>query len=690
MNVTAINIIKYLAFGDSDVQTLMNITKIKESQINLQLKNLTLSGYITRKGNTVKLTNELEPTIIRELTKKINIENILRGANETIFSYLTEPTSINKIVLKSKLSPATVYKAIRDFGSVGAIIRDGDKIKVNDSIKQLVLLAALLNAKQKNLFESNAEILFKDSTKTFRKVQQGELTKGRLTGFSRFTEFEIEYHVLYDYYIEQDTPLDLEHVLIHAVYDAQRDKNKQAMIMCVIFYLKHKEKIDISNLRKIAETFQIAHVWIDVEGYIRNSKLKNPTLFLPKNEFIEKADLYDIPTSLYVLPERYPKLFEKIGKNLQRKTKAFLIGGENMRIKGLKVRTKDIDIVVENQKDFNSIKNALTKLGYKPKGNVNFSTEDFRLHPSTIMEHTNRSRIDLFTKKILKTLSLSSKMISRAELADFSNLHLGILKNEDIFLLKSITSREGDIQDMASLIDINHTKKGKFTQIYFNWDIVWNEIKEQEKKSPLKSFSEIMQDNIEWLAQYTSINIPIRNKLQRVVLDRQIKKLLQEGLISIKKVVELLVDENNSEQDIRNRIDSLVKIGLVKKEFQNNEILIRFLNNPVYPENTLKVTFENLEPYLQWRFPTREGATLIQLELVANNLATSGYETIDKIDNIINKMLDKFHEYEKKYYQRNKKFSPKDKIKQIDAMRICIELLNPEFGKNDTNDFGFF
>ena len=687
MNVTAINIIKYLAFGDSDVQTLIDIVKIKAWQVNSQLKDLTLSGYITKKGNTVKLKDELKPTIIRALTKKINIENILRGANETIFSYLSEPITINKIVLKSKLSPATVYRAISDFGSAGAIIRDGNKIKVNDSIKQLSLLAALLNTERINLFDSNAEILFKDSTKTLKEVQQGKLPEGQLTGFSMFTELGIEYHTISDCYIKQNTPLEIEDVLIHAVFDAQSDENKQAIIMCIIFYLKHKEKMNVLKLRKIADTFQIAQVWIDVEGYNKNNKLKNPALFLPKNEFIEKAELYDIPASLYVLPKSYPKLFEGIGENLQIKTKVFLIGEENMRIKKLKLQTNDIDIVVENQRDFNSIINALTKLGYKSKDNVSFSTEDSRLCPSMIMEHTNRNRINLFTNKILKTLSLSSKMISRADLVDFGNLCLGILKNEDIFLLKAITSREGDIQDMATLVDTKYTKKNRFKQANFDWNIVWCEINEQEKELPLQSFSEIIQNNIEWLAQHASRNIPIRNRLHRFVLNRQIRKLLQEGPISIKKVVKLLVDKNNSEQDVRNRIDSLVKIGLVKKEFQNNKILIRFLNNSVYPKNTLEITFDNLDSYLRWRFPTREGSTARELELAAYQLIESGYETIDKIDNIVNKMLDKFHKYEKKYYQESKKEFPKNKIKQVGAMRICMNLSNPNFGTNDSGDF---
>ncbi len=680
MNITSINIIKHLASGISDISTLMDIAQIKEWQINSQLKDLIQLGYVVKEGNTVKLKDELKPATIRELTKKFNIEKILRGANETIFSYLTEPISTNEIILKTELSQSTVYRAISDFESVSAITKMGDKISVNKSDEHLVLLANSLNAERKNLYEPDAEILFRDSTKVLKKVQKGKITEGELTGFSLFTEYGIEYEINFDYYVKQETPLDLQHVLIHAVFDAQRNMNKQGMTMAMIFYLKHKDKMDVLELRRISELFKIADVWIDVEGYIRNNELKNTNLFLPRDEFIEKANLYDIPSSLYVLPEGYPKLFEEIGENLQRPTRAFIIGGENMRIKGLKPRTKDVDIVVENTDDYNSLMDSLTKLGYQPKGNVDFSKEDLRLYPGIIMEHTNRSRIDLYTKKILRTLSLSSKMISRADLADFGNLRLGILKNEDVFLLKSVTSREGDIQDMAALVNMAYTRNGQFRQTDFDWDIVWDEINEQEKESHTQSFSEIIYVNIEWLVEQTGITPPIRNKLQRFVLDQQIKKLLREGDISVKEIVDQLVDEDNSEQTIRNRIGALVKINILKKESLDGEIRVESLNELTYPENDLKITPDNLETYLKWRFPTRQSATSLKHEKITDELVTAGFEILGEIDNIICISLKGLHEYEKEYYL-------KKKISQVGSVRICVGLSNPKYGLQGLSNF---
>lgn len=680
MNTTAISIIKELSNDISDAKTLMQNIGIKEWQLNSQLKDLIQQGYVQRDESTIKLQDNAKPTTVRDLIKKLNIEKILRGSNEIVFSYLAEPVSINEIILKTDLSPSTVYRAISDFESVGAITKEGDNIVVNKSDEQLTLLANILKTERSSMYEPNAEIIYHDPSKTLKKVLRGKVTEGQLTGFSLFIEYGIEYHANFDYYIKQDEPLNIQQVLIHAVYDAQKNQDKTGLIMAIIFYLKNKDKMDILNLREIAESFKIASVWIDIEGYIRNNELKNPKLFLPKQEFIEKADLYEIPSDRYTLPEGYPKLFEEMGANLSKFAKAYLIGGENMRIKGLKSRTKDIDMVVETQENFESIVEALTKLGYTPRTNDEFPVEDLRIYPSIVMVHQNRSQIDLYTKKILRTLSLSQTMISRADLADFGQLRLGVLRNEDVFLLKSVTSREGDIQDMASLSRMSYAGEGQFRQKDFNWDTVWDEILLQEDENKIQSYSDVILENIDWLIEQTGITPPFHNRLQRFVLDQKIVKLVREGKIPIKDVVNLLESETNPESAIRNRIESLVKNNNLKKEYVGNEVFISPISELVFPEPRLKVNPDNLETFLRWRFPTRSQATILKIQKFSDELLSLGKENIDDLDMIVRNAANKLGKYEKIYY-------PKDKLSQIGALRVCIGLSDPKLGRNGMKNF---
>lgn len=680
MNTTSIAILKQVVSGIEDAKAILDSVSVKEWQFNAQMKDLSQQGLIHREGDVVQLVDNAKSSLIKDLATKFDIEKILKSSNETIFSYLFEPTTINEIVRLSGLSIATVYRAISDFESVGLLVRDDDTIRLSDSDDKLLLLSQILKTERENVYEPNAEIIYRDSTKTLKKVAKGKVTDGQLTGFSLFTEYGIEYHTNHDYYIKQESPIDIQEMLIHAAYAAQRDSDKTAMIMAIIFYLKHKEKVDILKLRQIADSFKIAHVWIDVEGYIRNNELKDPRLFLPKEEFIEKANLYEVPSHLYTLPEGYPSLFEEIGKNLSAQTTVYLIGGENMRMKGLKPRTKDLDIVVENKESYDQAMSALTKLGYEPKGNIEFSTEDMRLYPSIILQHTNRSRIDVYTKKILRTLSLSSDMIGRSEPVRFGNLKLGILCNEDVFLLKAVTSREGDIQDMASLVRMNYVGTNKFQQKSFDWDIVWGEIMNQEKESQGHGFTDVIAGNVEWLSQQTGIIPPFRAKLQRYALDVKIVSLLRGGSIYLKELVSLLVSDDNPEQTIRNRIDALVSNNTLTKETVGKDVVVSLLHQHGYVQKDAKITGQSLEDYFSWRFRLLKPSTPLKYDAVSQDLNGIGIDTLGKLDDIIIKSLRALNEYKRVFHSEIK-------LSRVGAARLCIGFQNPKLGKLSSSPY---
>ena len=675
MNITTIQIIKEVARGTNEPSALREIIGIKEWQLNSQLKDLNQAGILQKENNEIKFLDGLKPATLRELSGKYNLENILRGANETVFSYMVDDAvTINDITQKTGLSQSTVYRAISDLEAIGAINRKGDLFQVKGTEPQLTMLANILKTERTNMYDTNAEITYNDSEKTLKKVLRGKMTEGELTAFSLFTEYGIEYHTNNDYYIKQDEPLTIQQVLMHAVFDAQRNRDRIALTMAMVFYLKHRSKMDVLELRIIAESFKIINVWLDIENYIRSNDLKNPEYFLPKEEFIEKANLYDISSDMYTLPEAYPKLFQEIGKKLQMPITACLIGGENMRMKGLKPRTKDLDMVVENAEEFYALVSVLTEIGYEPKSKVEYSKEDLRIFPSTTMMHPSRSTIDLYTKKILRTLSLSESMVRRADIADFDKLRLKILKNEDILVLKAVTSREGEVQDMFALASLNYVGEGQFRQKEFDWDMVWGEIMNQEKIDETKSFTETIQNSLEYLRDQYGITPPFRNKLQRFVLDQNIRKLLREGKILLVDIVEWLIDDDNSEQTIRNRIDALVKNEIVKKEYTDKEILVSLVQTPIYPAIDLKITPESIEEYLIWKFPTREQASAGKYRILADELNSLNFNAIGELDAKINTAIRNMKEYEKTYHK-------KLKLTQIGAVRVSIGLTIPNIAK---------
>jgi hypothetical protein len=232
-----------------------------------------------------------------------------------------------------------------------------------------------------------------------------------------------------------------------------------------------------------------------------------------------------------------------VGQEVLPQTKAYLLGGENMRIKGLKPQTKDCDLVVSDEKSFINIIEALKQMGYTSINKDRLPADDQRIVASDILEHpTRRSRIDIFKRIIANKLALSEQMVRRAKVEEYSNLRLGIMSNEDVFLLKSVTLREGDISDMARLAQSSG----------FDWNIIWEEMVRQEQDR-FERFCEVLLKSLDYLYEQTGIRTPFHRKLVRHVLDYEINKQIRDGGKSISEIVSLLKGQDMTEKMIRNR-----------------------------------------------------------------------------------------------------------------------------------------
>jgi hypothetical protein len=72
-----------------------------------------------------------------------------------------------------------------------------------------------------------------------------------------------------------------------------------------------------------------------------------------------------------------------------------------------------------------------------------------------ILENREQFRWDIYEKTIANKLTLSKGMMKRAgdHPVGGGNLSVKLLRSEDIFLLKSVTEREGDLEDMRILAE---------------------------------------------------------------------------------------------------------------------------------------------------------------------------------------------------------------------------------------------
>jgi len=691
MNSTALRMMVHVMGGTHDAKSLMGILGIREWQLNEHVKKLAQENYVKKDGGMISLQNNAKAGLLLAISRKYDIEVLLHDSNEQILALLTEPLTINQICTGTGLSSRTVYRAISDFKSMGIIDkgpdRDGgpksrtrEKIRISPAHDDLITFAKILKTEQDSLHEPNASIIFKTKDLVLKKVLGGKTTEGETTAYSLFSDYGVQYSSPYEYYVKQSSPLDLHDVLIHSIVAAHESKDKLGLIMAVVFYVKNKEKLDTMRLRDLSVEFEISGVWLDVEGYLRGRELKNPELFLPWEEFVSKAQLYNIPPEDYALPGPAPTLFADIAKNLSTEMTVYLIGGENMRLKNLKAVTKDCDMVVESHEDFQSLRAVLTsKLGYSAKPAGSFSTEDQRLFPDDILEHAERSRIDLFTKKIVHDAVLSPDMIRRADAVNHGKLTVALLRNEDVFLLKAIASREGDIQDMALLVRGGSHQPPEYQHGVFDWDVVWKEMLLQESMNQLRDFTADVFQQLGLLSEQIGITAPFLDKFRIHVLNRLVKRILRGGPMPLNRVVDLLEGGDISDTTIRNRVDALERDGTLSKKPTGGGTDLSLTRMPTFPEPSRGINPESLKAYLDWRFPLREKTPDRAIRELSDELAGFGYADIGEIDGMTLKALSAAMLYESEQL-------PKAGLTATALARICIRLADDPAG--DAGELG--
>lgn len=162
-------------------------------------------------------------------------------------------------------------------------------------------------------------------------------------------------------------------------------------------------------------------------------------------------------------------VLEEVDKQLANQVNIYLIGGGMMLYHKLKIITKDVDIVVETNREFKAFEDALIKIGFLGR----IPTKEYsKVDLSQILERGDY-RIDLFKKTVCKGFSLTESMKRRAtEVLKQRHLTLYLCSPEDIFMFKTFTERDTDIDDCMAI-----------TQKKLNWNAILEEITAQIKNS---------------------------------------------------------------------------------------------------------------------------------------------------------------------------------------------------------------
>ena len=150
-----------------------------------------------------------------------------------------------------------------------------------------------------------------------------------------------------------------------------------------------------------------------------------------------------------------------IGRTLPKKMSVYAIGGTAMMFMGIKNATLDIVLIFHKKSDREEFMNVLRKLGTKESD----VTLVYGLKAILRLCRFNNCRFDMFMDKII-TSTFSDGMKERINNA-FGNLIIKIADPSDILIMKSVTSRDKDLEDIISIVNKSR--------------INWNNIVEESK-----------------------------------------------------------------------------------------------------------------------------------------------------------------------------------------------------------------
>jgi predicted transcriptional regulator len=490
--------------------------------------------HLVTKNGAVELAETYEATLIADLLRTYDVEKILVGTREEILATLLDGPMTVAELEQQGFASSTVYAAVNDFGEVGVVEETGDGYEITDETLRQFLIARQ-STQFETVYETNGEQLIKTSS---------DDRDGTPTAFSAFQRYDIDYYPTDTYLYRGDREVEIEDVLIHAVLAV--DTRKQ-MAICGVFYLAHRAALDSNDLWRLAGTWDCVERWADLQAFLDQRDVKQDELFLPWDEFAALARDYGVyPRGKHPEDSLLTGVTE-VGETLDERVDAYLLGGANLILRGLKDTTKDIDVVLEDRERFLTLADALQGLGYEERRDLEAVYE--QLTPSVVLEKDGFPRWDVFVDVVADALHLTGGMQDRSKAErQFGNLHLHLLSLTDIFVFKAVTDREGDLEDAALI-----ARQGAV-----DWQQVMDEIERQEAQAD-QYFSFAVLDTLDLLADRYGIEAPIRSRLASYCLEHALLLTLEEP----KTIEDLREELDFPDHQIYNKLRKLEDEGAI-------------------------------------------------------------------------------------------------------------------------------
>jgi len=149
------------------------------------------------------------------------------------------------------------------------------------------------------------------------------------------------------------------------------------------------------------------------------------------------------------------ELLKLIANFMKTDIEAVAIGGTAMMFSNYKNATKDIDIVFKDVEDRDVFIDAIKQLGYIEKSLSDIYDEKRQQNPAKpLMFSRSDERFDLFVSSVFgfKINFSQDAVLQKYDFLGKSRLTLNVPVKEVLILLKAITGRETDFEDIVTIL----------------------------------------------------------------------------------------------------------------------------------------------------------------------------------------------------------------------------------------------
>ncbi|MBS3121242.1 hypothetical protein J4420_06015 [Candidatus Woesearchaeota archaeon] len=167
------------------------------------------------------------------------------------------------------------------------------------------------------------------------------------------------------------------------------------------------------------------------------------------------------------------ELFGLLSKNINQNIDCYAFGGNAMMFYGYKDETKDVDLLFEQDSQRAEFIRALRMIGYSEMSLLRiYIPEKAKEKHAPVIYKRGESRFDLFVGKIFRTQISPRMKEDLFAVHDFKHLYLlqvKVLRKEHLVLLKAITDRQNDFDDIKTIVQ----KEPQFDWQYLIDEAIW-------------------------------------------------------------------------------------------------------------------------------------------------------------------------------------------------------------------------